>query len=53
MLLRRVPWRIVLRDLDAPEHRHIRLLANARNVPIVHDPDLAYSCVGLIKDITT
>lgn len=53
VLLRRVPWRIVLRDLDAPEHRHIRLLANARNVPIVHDPDLAYSCVGLIKDVTT
>jgi hypothetical protein len=53
VLLRRVPWRIVLRDLEAPEHRHIRLLAQARNVPIAHDPDLAYSCVGLIKDITT
>ncbi|MFG1929938.1 cysteine protease StiP family protein [Mycobacterium sp. NPDC048908] len=53
VLLRRVPWRIVLRDLDAPEHQHIRLLAQARNVPVVHDPDLAYSCVGLIKEVTT
>jgi hypothetical protein len=53
VLLRRVPWRIVVRDFEAPEHRHIRLLAEARNVPLVHDPELAYSCVGLIKDITT
>lgn len=53
VLLRRVPWRILLRDPDAPEHRHIRMLAEARNVPIVVDPTLAYSCVGLIKDVTT
>lgn len=51
MLLRRLPWRIVVRDPDAPEHRHIRLLAEARNVPVVVDPDLAYACVGLIKEI--
>lgn len=51
VLLRRVPWRILLRDLDDPEHRHIRMLAQARNVPIVHDSDLAFSCVGLIKAI--
>lgn len=53
VLLRRVPWRIVLRDPDDPAHRHIRMLAQARNVPTVHDPDLAFACVGLIKDITT
>ena len=51
VLLRRLPWRIVVRDPDAPEHRHIRLLAEARNVPVVVDPDLAYACVGLIKEI--
>lgn len=53
VLLRRVPWRILLRDPEAPEHRHIRMLADARGVPVVVDPDLAYSCVGLIKDVTT
>ena len=52
VLLRRVPWRIVLRDPDAPEHKHIRMLAAARNVPVVEDPTLAYACVGLIKDVT-
>lgn len=53
VLLRRLPWRIVLRDTDAPEHRHIRMLARERAVPISVDPELAYSCVGLIKDLTT
>jgi Tellurite-like stress resistance cysteine protease StiP/PELOTA RNA binding domain len=51
VLLRRLPWRIVLREPDAPEHRHIRLLAEARNVPVSYDPELAYACVGLIKDV--
>jgi hypothetical protein len=53
VLLRRLPWRVVVRDLDAPEHRHIRMLAAARGVPIAVDPELAYSCVGLIKVIDT
>nr|WP_084520862.1 phosphoribosyltransferase [Nocardia uniformis] len=53
VLLRRVPWRVLVRDADAPEHAHIRLLAAARDVPVEVVPDLAYSCVGLIKDVTT
>ncbi|MFN8090517.1 MAG: cysteine protease StiP family protein [Mycobacterium sp.] len=52
VVLRRVPWLIVLRDMASPEHRHIRLLAAARNVAVVEDPSLTYACVGLIKDIT-
>lgn len=51
VLLRRIPWRIVLADPESPEHRHIRMLAAARNVPVVHDPELSYACVGLIKDL--
>ncbi|TQC43584.1 ATP/GTP-binding protein [Rhodococcus sp. WS4] len=52
VLLRRVPWRVLVRDLDAPEHAHIRLLAAARSVPVEEVPGLAYSCMGLIKDLT-
>ncbi|MFL0177091.1 cysteine protease StiP family protein [Mycobacterium sp. SMC-13] len=52
VLLRRLPWRVIVRDPHAPEHRHIRLLAADRGVPVTHDPDLAYACVGLIKDVT-
>lgn len=52
VLLRRVPWRILVRDIDAPEHTHIRMLADARGVPVTEVPDLAYSCMGLIKDLS-
>ncbi|WP_083865219.1 phosphoribosyltransferase [Nocardia brevicatena] len=51
VLLRRVPWRVLVREPDAPEHAHIRLLAQARGVPVEVVPDLAYSCMGLIKDM--
>ena len=51
VLLRRVPWRVLVRDADAPEHAHIRMLAQARGVPVDEVPDLAYSCMGLVKDI--
>lgn len=50
VLLRRVPWKVLVRDVDAPEHAHIRLLAAARGVPVEVVPDLAYACVGLIKE---
>ena len=52
VLLRRVPWKILVDAPDRPEHDHIRLLAADRGVPVTHDPDLAYACVGLIKDVT-
>ncbi|KQU04535.1 ATP/GTP-binding protein [Rhodococcus sp. Leaf7] len=51
VLLRRVPWRILVRDADAPDHRHIRMLASSRGVPVDVVPDLAYACMGLIRDV--
>ncbi|WP_225725842.1 MULTISPECIES: phosphoribosyltransferase [unclassified Nocardia] len=51
VLLRRVPWRVLVRSADAPEHAHIRLLAAARGVPVEVVPELAYSCMGLIRDV--
>jgi hypothetical protein len=51
VLMRRVPWLVLVREADAPEHAHIRLLAAARDVPVEVVPDLAYSCMGLIKDV--
>ncbi len=52
VLLRRVPWRILVRSPDDPEHEHIRVLAAARGVPIEVVPELAYSCMGLVKEIS-
>ncbi|MGW4482043.1 cysteine protease StiP family protein [Rhodococcus triatomae] len=50
VLLRRIPWKVLVRNADAPEHAHIRMLAAARGVPVDVVPDLAYSCMGLIKE---
>lgn len=50
VLLRRLPWRILVRDPQSAEHLHIRILAETRGVPIEVVPDLPYACVGLIKD---
>ncbi len=51
VLLRRVPWRILVRDPDAPELRHILALAGSRDVPVEVVGDLAYSCMGLVKEL--
>ncbi len=48
VLLRRVPWQVLVRPDAAAELGHVLLLAHQRGVPIVEVPDLAYSCVGLI-----
>jgi len=49
VLLRRVPWRVLVRA-DAPpaDLAHVRLLATQRGVPVEEVDGLGYSCVGLI-----
>ncbi|WP_093838623.1 phosphoribosyltransferase [Streptomyces aidingensis] len=48
VLLRRVPWRIVVRRGAGADLDHIRLLAEQRGVPLEEADDLPYTCVGLI-----
>ena len=48
VLLRRVPWKVLVRPDALGELAHVLLLARQRGVPVVEVPDLAYSCVGLI-----
>lgn len=49
VLLRRVPWKILVDRLDNPNLKHILLLAQDRNVPVEVYPELTYSCCGIIK----
>ncbi|ABW18263.1 phosphoribosyltransferase [Alkaliphilus oremlandii] len=49
VLLRRVPWKILVRDYDNPNLRHILLLAKDRNVEVEVYPQMTYGCCGLIK----
>lgn len=48
VLLRRVPWKILMRADAYESLQHVRLLAEGRGVPIEVVPELAYSCIGLI-----
>ncbi|UDY23234.1 cysteine protease StiP family protein [Nocardioides sp. Kera G14] len=49
VLLRRVPWRVLVREGSLPEVPHIVRLAEARGVPIEEVPGLGYTTVGLIR----
>ena len=52
VLLRRVPWKILIREPNHPDHAHLRLLAAQRGVSTELVPDLAYSCVGLVRQLS-
>jgi orotate phosphoribosyltransferase len=49
VLLRRLPWKVLVRPDRADELGHIFHLAAERGVELVTRPDLAFSCVGLIR----
>ena len=53
VLLRRVPWQILIRPDRAEDLQHVLVLAEARGVPVVERADLPYTCVGLIKPAST
>ena len=52
VLLRRTPWRVLVKDPDDPAHRPHpaarRRAATSRSETV---PDLAYACVGLIRRV--
>lgn len=48
VLLRRVPWRVLLNPNAGDAVAHIRALAEARGVPIEEVPGLRFNAVGLI-----
>ncbi|MGG5253893.1 cysteine protease StiP family protein [Neobacillus sp. SM06] len=49
VLLRRVPWKVLIRDLESPYVKHVLLLAQEKKVKVEHQPNLGYLCCGLIK----
>jgi hypothetical protein len=48
VLLRRVPWRVLVRPGAQRDLAHVLLLAEQRGVTVEEVPGLPYSCVGLI-----
>ncbi len=51
VLLRRIPWRILVDNADNNNLKHILLLARDRGVHIEVYPGLTYSCCGVIKPV--
>ncbi|GAA4683483.1 phosphoribosyltransferase domain-containing protein [Frondihabitans cladoniiphilus] len=51
VLLRRVPWKVLVRPDARDDVAHVLLLAEQRGVEVVEVPDLPYSCVGLIHPV--
>lgn len=51
VLLRRVPWKVLARDVNSPDIRHVVLLAEDRGVEVQEYAQMSYSCCGLIKAV--
>ncbi|MFD1029983.1 cysteine protease StiP family protein [Metaplanococcus flavidus] len=49
VLLRRNPWKVLVRDAEHPDVKHILILAEEKGVPVEEVPDLFYRSIGLIK----
>jgi len=49
VLLRRMPWRVLVRPDCRPMLGHLLLLAAERGVGIIDYPDMPYSCIGLVS----
>ncbi len=52
VLLRRVPWKILVNPTVGEELTHIYMLAQERGVEVEHYPNMPYSCCGLIKELS-
>jgi len=49
VLLRRLPWMVLVRPDRRDMLEHLLLLAKERGVEVMDYPDMPYSCVGLVK----
>ena len=51
VLLRRVPWMVLVRTGFRGDIAPVLALAAERGVPVEERPDIQYKCIGLIKDL--
>lgn len=51
VLLRRVPWKILVNPDFDQDLQHIYLLAEERGVPVETYKNMSYSCCGIIKEM--
>jgi hypothetical protein len=51
VLLRRIPWKILINDLFDDDLSHIIKLASEKNVPMENFKMRSYRCCGIIKEL--
>lgn len=51
VLLRRIPWKILVKDISNPYIKHILLLCDEKNVEVQHYPNMEYACCGIIQNV--
>ena len=51
VLLRRMPWKVLVHPAARDRLRHVLLLAADRGVEVVEDSSLRYACMGLIAPL--
>lgn len=52
VLLRRIPYKIIVKQHDNPDLSHIYKLAEDKNIPIELYENMSYSCCGIIKNMS-
>jgi len=52
VLLRRIPWMVLVHPDRRADLAPVLALAAERDVRVEERPDLTYSCIGLIKDLS-
>lgn len=50
VILRRLPWKILVKDMDNVQVKSVLALAKEKGVPIEVYPHMSYACVGLIQE---
>jgi hypothetical protein len=53
VLLRRVPEKILLKNLENWDTKHLIQLSNEKNIPVHEIADLPFSAIGIVKNILT
>lgn len=51
VLLRRLPERILVNNMNNPNLKHIFLLSKDKGIPVEEYSDLTYSCCGIVKQL--
>lgn len=51
VLLRRFPWKILVKNVQDPKLKHVFELAREKHVPVEVYSDMTYSCCGIIKNV--